>query len=411
MSEAQPLYKITISDKDDNLTYTITDGVVRFKTHVGVNDDSGSFEITLPSVSGNTVLYPALEVSDIIRIWIGWDGNYDIGDPDFMGTTYQITGTLKDGQALKVIRGKSNSDILQRRIKARKVYIGIDAHTIVDELATDLGLGTSEIAADTTDITLTQDSETYADILKKISDYWYSAGSQVQKDYFVDSSFNLVWKARPIRTVGVETLTVGENLFEYTVLKDRTNLKNAIGVYGALTPFNPKDDGITGRKSPINGDSYTHGSGWTAIAGSIAANSTSPKIGSDCTRFSNNTAPYHMEGYLTLPTPINVEGLSGYSVLEFYSRRYGFNGDISLQLWAPDSSNYFATTYNSGSVDDAWSPIRRYALGANNEYNAVTNPTGQWTKNGNASWDNITSIYQPQLTAGASGWNRSEERR
>lgn len=365
---------------------------------MGVNDDIGSFEFYLPSQIGLNYFYNDLAVGDRIKLWLGWDNDYATGNPDFMGKIYQIISQGK----FKLIRGKSNSEILARRIKARTVWTAVEADDIVATVASDLSLG-SDLAVDTTAVTLTEDSETYTDIMRKVSDYWYNAGTQIKKDYYIDTGDaghpygHLIWKSRPIRTTGVETLTYGANIKDYIITTDATNIKNAIGAYGALTPFNPKDTEVNGRKNPVNGDDYTYGGTWTALQGTVATNATAPKIGASCTRINNTVAPHHMECKLELSDPVNVEGLSGYSVLEFYSRRWGFNSPINMQLWAPDDSNYFQASFTAAAVDDTWSSIQRFALGKNNEYNATTNPSGQWTAVGSADWNNLQYFYIPEI--------------
>jgi hypothetical protein len=81
-------------------------------------------------------------------------------------------------------------------------------------------------------------TESYWSILQKVSDYWYDASTKVQKDFCVDTDGELVWKARPWRTVGVETLTL---LHDYKLTQDILASKNSITVYGAANSFLPND--------------------------------------------------------------------------------------------------------------------------------------------------------------------------
>ncbi len=324
-------------------------------------------------------------IGDRVKVWYGWASGDLTGDPDFMGKILQVGG--KSGR-YAILRGKPNGEILSRRIKSRNIWIGAQADDIAANVATDLSLGSSLIATDTTTVTLLEDTETYADILRKLSDYWYSAGTQVKKDYYVTVNNDLFWQSRPYRTSGVETLTYGENFVDYNFVKDGTNIKNALAVYGSLTPFNSQDENVYGRKYPQDGDDWTYGAVWTAVDGTATSGSSSPKVGSTYTHFINTSSPYNIYAYATLPVVVHVEGINGYSVLEFFGRRHD-TGYGYIRLFAPNGSHYFQKDNISFSdSNDVWK-FHRYSLGKTNEYNADSNPNG-WTTFGDPSWDELT---------------------
>lgn len=355
---------------------------------MGMNDDLGYFEFVLPKkLSFSTYAFNDVLIGDRVKVWYGYTETELTGDPDFAGRIKQCGGT--NGQ-FALIRGQPLGEILNRRIKSRYVWNAAEADDIAATVASDLSLGATLIATDTTAVTITQDNETYSDILRKTSDYWYNAGTQVKKDYWVDVNDNLVWQARPYRTSGVSTLTYGEDYETYSYITDGTNIKNALAIYGALTPFNPSDTNVYGRKNPVGGDEWTHDNAfWTAVSGSFAASTASTKIGANYTRLSNASSPYNVESYVTLPSTVHVEGVNGYTALEFWSERNN-TGLGFLRLHAPDSSNYFYVSISWSDSDDVWT-FHRYSLGKNNEYNADTNPTG-WQSTGSPSWEELTEI-------------------
>jgi hypothetical protein len=355
---------------------------------MGFNDDIGYFELVLPKKLGHsTYKYNDVVVGDRVKVWYGYSSSDLTGDPDFMGKILQTGG--RSGQ-YAIIKGKPNSEILSRRIKSRTIWVDTHADDIAATVASDLSLGASLIATNTVYVDITEDTETYADILRKLSDHWYDVSNQVKMDYYVTVNSDLYWQSRPYRTSGVETLTYGEDYIDYSFAKDGTNIKNALAVYGALTPFNSQDESIYGRKYPSDGDGWTYSAVWTGVSGTVASNSTTPKVGSTCTRLQNTSSPYNVYAYVTLPVIVHVEGINGYSVLEFYGRRHD-TGEGYIRLFAPNGSHYFEMDHVSFSdSNDVWK-FHRYSLGKNNEYDADSNPTG-WTSFGEPSWEELSYI-------------------
>lgn len=255
-----------------SLLHTITDAL-SIRVREVLTDAVGTFKFAVATKKNGDYLYNDINVYDTVKIWIDYDS---VGaTPLTVGKIYRISAPLKTKQGyLRLFYGKNQGEILERRVKGRKAWSGTAASTIVTELANDLGLGTSEIEADTTAVTLTTDVDTYFDLLKKLSDYWYDAGNQVKKDFYVDVNNNLVWKSRPLRTTGVETLSVGEEILSYILTHDATQLKNNITVYGKREVYNPSKYGQTakvqnptvhGYTHPSDGDSWTWTSGWQLL--------------------------------------------------------------------------------------------------------------------------------------------------
>ena len=236
----KPVYKIetwTAAVKDYTFSNdTAVSGALNDATEIVtkqvVTDGIGTFSFKLPAVKGKSAEYYDIALNDIVKIWFDYDSIS--GDPLFAGRIYQITGSGKKQNYARVIKGRDYGEILQRRMKPEADWVATGASTIVNQLATELGLGVGEIDADATAETHRIDVdcyEKYFTFLQKVSDYWLNAGTQVKKDFFVDINNNLNWKARPIRTVGVESLPLSK-LINYQVLRDMNEVKNKIYVYG-----------------------------------------------------------------------------------------------------------------------------------------------------------------------------------
>lgn len=228
--------------------YTITDDVI----NVHVNDilnDVGTFHFTLPAMKGTAAegyVYSDIAVNDLAKIFLWYSDESCPGTPYFVGRITKISAPMQvDSGYYRVYQGKSLAEILERRIKPAKQWFATDASDIVTEIANDLGLGVGSIQGDTNDPTFFTDDEPYIDLLRTISDYWVSAGTQIKKDWYVDVDANLVWHVRPIRSSGVETLSIGQNIESYNVLDDVQAVKNYIKVYGAYdkNAYMPLDDG------------------------------------------------------------------------------------------------------------------------------------------------------------------------
>ena len=389
----RPVYKIEIYDSTPTLIHTITSEAVEVRIKETLTQGIGTFSFTVPTVKGvpNPYYYNNVAVNDTVKMWLGYDSVS--GDPLTVGKIYQITAPLSvDSGYLRHFACSNQGEILQRRIKTRKAWEGIGASTIVTELANDLSLTLGEITADATAVTLTTDGETYFDVLSKVSDYWFNAGTQVKKDFFVSWDNKLHWKTRPIRTAGVETLTVGDNLVSYRVLRDVLKVKNKIWVYGHDAPFDPNRAVLNyaGRTFPVGGDEWTYGTGWTATKGTLSSDATAPKVGATDLRCAADGS-FDCQYYRTF-SQMSVEGKEGYSAIQFWGRRSALlSGDHHVRIWCPDNSNYFEWEFADPGVNGVWA-FRIARLGDNNTYDADTNPNGEWVASGSPTWNNMQGL-------------------
>ena len=235
----QPAYIIKVYD-DGNLLHTIIDKaeLIHIKN---VLNGVGSWNFLLP----NTTTYNDITPHDTVKIYVEW-GSVGAADPLIVGRVSKISGSAGEGK-YKLYEGKDLGEILERRFKRENRWISTAASDIVEELADDLGLGKTEIAAETQTLTLVTEKENYYELLRRLSDFWVSSGVQLKKDFYVDIDNNLVWADRPLRDSGVESLTVGSNIDSYSVLSDVLSVKNKMYVYGSASASAamPKDENWT----------------------------------------------------------------------------------------------------------------------------------------------------------------------
>ena len=137
-----PKYTIKFYDASNTLTYTLTNEAISVLTHNGLNEDVGVFSIQLPLTHGLPLVYDYLDIDRnwTVKVWYDYGSVSTVGLPDFMGKVYQAASTITDQGYVRLISGKGNGEILQRRIKSRRVYKAVGAGTIANELATDLGI-------------------------------------------------------------------------------------------------------------------------------------------------------------------------------------------------------------------------------------------------------------------------------
>lgn len=266
----KPVYKIE-TYTGAVLDHTIEKEVISVHVKERVTSAPGIFSFAVPSKkNGDTYYYNDIVVDDKVKIYLGYK-TISASDLVSVGKILNISAPLSTQLGyIRVFTGKNQGEILERRQKT-KYWGAIGASTIVTELANDLSLGTGDIVADATAVTLAAANEPYWRVLQRISDYWFNAGTQIKKDFYVDIDNDLVWKARPIRTSGVEMLTVGDNIISYVVTRDVKSVKNKIYVYGAKTKTYPLTDI----------DSLTNSTtDWAVDAGDNIATSSDRKSGS-----------------------------------------------------------------------------------------------------------------------------------
>lgn len=388
----KPVYKIetwTAAVKD----HTITDELLSLHVKNRVTNAPGLFSFSVPTKkNGDTYYYNDVALDDKVKIWLGYDSVS--GNPDFVGKILNISAPLSVPSGyIRVFTGKDQGEILERRQKT-KHWKAIGASTIVTEIANDLSLTLGEITADATAITLTAINEPYWHVLQRISDYWFNAGTQIKKDFFVSWDNKLHWKTRPIRTVGVETLTVGDNIVSYNVMRDTKAIKNKIRVYGDMIKTYPTDtDGLTDAVAD-----------WAAGAGDSVATNTDRQCGD----FSINISD---AGVGAGATRSNIGVISALypdrDTYKYINFKYKLADDagvpvpyLECSIRAPDLTNsfkwiiYWNTTPRAGPLN-TWLSAQ---LPLGSPYVAA----GKWIKFNAAAWDNIQAINFNVYDAGAS---------
>ena len=377
-----PIYKIEVWEPGaGSALHTITADALNIHTKEVITDDVGIFSFTLPTKHDGGYTYTDIDLFDWTKIWFGYQDSGGLAtDPTFIGRISQISAPFNSETGyVRTFTGKSIGEILKRRLKRQKRWTAIDAHDIVDELANDLGLGLGEIQADATDVTLQVDCETYFDVLRKVSDYWYDAANQVKKDFYVNIDNELVWHTRPLRTAGVETLELGKNILGYNLTRPLDPVKNTFYVYGEQ------------RKEPTDGDLWTEtGGSWTSD-GTLSWQADA-KIGSNSKQS-------------TIPTVTNMYIWQGFGTLNCTGR---FKDDFdTLHMWVKIVDNPNPAGELSICVElSANSVIHKYYYYINSasrptmtqddvwyEFNLPLGPdSGLWNDMGAPSWSNITNI-------------------
>ena len=344
----------------------------------------GTFSFSLPAKVGFTNTYDDIGNNYKVKIYFGYNGVYT---HLFSGKILPLTSNISKDRLVRFFEGKSLSEILERRFKYNKRWQAVDADVIVAELcdASNLNLA-SNITADASHETITVRTESYFDVLKKVSDYWVNAGSRVNRDIWVDKDNVLQWVPRPARTVGVESFTYGNDFIDYNLKYDILGVKNKITVYGAAAAPYPLD------KDALS-DSLTD---WTAINGALALTNAAPygaKAGTYRISVSGNNA---VGMYRTLPKRIHLRDINKLSLWYVHA---AFQPKVIL--YAPDSSNTFAASLPGAT--GAWRFFEG-GLGEVNEYDVDERPSGIWTKTGSPNWWDIEATeFSSTFSAGA--WN------
>jgi hypothetical protein len=382
------------------MLYRLDDEAVSIHTKELLTDGIGTFSFTLPTGKGVTQnLYDNVALYDIAKVWINYDSIS--GDPLTMGPVCQTQASATRGY-MRTFLCKNQGEILTRRFKT-KSYVNVDASTIATELATDLSLGIS-LSGDASDAyheTFFFDHESYFDCLRTASDFWTDSTHIVKKDFYVDVNLNLVWKSRPIRTAGVETLTLGKNINAYTVQRDLTPVKNYLWIYGRLGKIQNDPTGHIiddGRKNPVDGDLWTESvTDWTAVSGTLTAPAFDQVVGTAHIHCAQTAGSPRIVDFYHVNTVASVYGLEGYQTINFWLKFTDTVANQTLKMLAPDSSNYFVLSLPTPTN---WTRCT-YILGQGNEYNVTSNPSGQWTVGAGApDWHNIQGVrfYAEKVT-------------
>ena len=378
-----PHTKIELYDTNNVLWHTLLNEANSGHTNDILTSDVGSFNFSVPCLGGSDSEFKYTDVAEQwkTKIYLTYEDTFAASDLAFVGKIQKISSPLDTGDGyVKVFEGKSQGEILERRQKRNKRWQAEEVDDIIAEIISDLGLGT-DIAVDTTAVTLTARTESYFDLLRKCSDYWASAGVQVKKDFYVNTSDALVWKTRPLRTANVETFSIDDNFGSYRVTRDVLPVKNYITVYGAANSYYPEDRDVWTEDDDTN---------WTEMTGTLVHN--------EAVTIKVDTYSVKCIGVGVPPTAIfnlahdrvTIRDVSDISFWH-YNPPLGITANSTIKIYAPDNANYFELQTALAAGASAWH-FEQFSLGPSNEYDAVLNPNGTWTVNGNANWWDMQGI-------------------
>lgn len=371
-----PVYKIE-TYTGAVLDHTITNEIRNIQFKETLTDAIGSFSFTVPTKKNGGYYYDDIALHDKVKIYLGYDSVP--ANPNFIGRVTTISGPLSMQQGyIRIVSGFSQGEILLRRQKTNKHWNSTGASTIATDIANDLSLGTGDIDAEVIQEDIEVDTETYFNLLQRMSDYWNDATHQVKYDFYVDTDNDLVWKARPIRTAGVETLTVGKNLLHYNVTRDVNSVKNNINIYGKAKKLNPTD-----------GDSWTEATTNWVSDGTLSADATDYTTGTKSVQTTRAATSTYMRRSITSDSLLYPKDPQ---FIHFWLKvkHTVCNASYTVHLYAPDSSNYFVRTY--------WRV-------PNDEWVEYQIPTGKQSKDfttgaGSPDWSDIQAIHFYSACAG-----------
>lgn len=366
-----PTWQIKVYNTLDVLTHTITTDILNASFTDEFTTGVGSFSFTVPALAGRTNTYDDIGNFFKVEIYPGYAGSY----------THLFTGRITDmstqanNEPTRTFIGKGLGEILERHLAKNKRWLDVDASVIAADLADDLGFtgATADIDTDTNDETITAASETYFDVLRKVSDYWYDASHQVKKDFGVDKDGVFFWKARPIRTSGVETIS---SILNYDLKLSTIASKNNIQVLGAASA-----------PVPVDYDAWTDSLDyWTAATGELSLFDTSPKEGSYWVKNTCDEYDLQLDFMLTFPRTINTRTINKLSFWLTHDTPYADTAE--MKIYAPDSDNYFLYQLNKNPETKFY----EITLGDSNVYDVTNNPTGELVAEGTPDFWNMKAV-------------------
>ncbi len=198
--------------------------------------------------------------------------------------------------------------------------------------------------------------------------------AQFSKDFLVNTDGHLHWKSRPWRTAGVETLTVGDNILSYELLKGPVEkVFNSITVKGvAEAPY------------PRNHDDWTDAlDNWTASSGTLALNADC-KYGDYSIECDSPAGSAIAEFKRTLP----VWTIRDTNKLRYWVKHEVAAASSVVRILCPDTSNYYETGQSTGV---AWA-FQDFNIGPEYVYHVDHNPDGIWTATSSPNWWDMQGI-------------------
>ena len=396
--------EIKVYDTSEALIYTLIKGNIVSCSVSTVTCGVGNFTFTLVGMVGHNYVFNDIGCNYRVKIYMGYDV-LGAGDIQLEGKIQKITNDVSANGVLRTFEGKDLGEVLERRHKTNKRYQDIHASTITyDMAANDLGLGT-DIEADTTHETITYRTEQYLEAFKRTSDFWFDGATRVQKDFWVNEGDALhpdghfFWYARPIRTVGVETLVYGEDITNYSLTYDILPTKNKITVYGANTSFLPNDKDFWTE----DGDDFTDN--WSASSGTLSLDDgylvpVEGTYGILCQHADTVGPPYvqHVHFQRTLPS-LNVRDINNVSFYYYPGTTGPVYTTQRVRIYAPDAANSYYFDLTGAAM--SWHYFSK-PLGPGSEYDAVENPTG-WQVTGSPNWWSLEVIEWQGDASTASG--------
>jgi hypothetical protein len=368
------------------LDYTITTDATSIYFKDSINDSVGHFKICIDKPAS----YTGIALFDKVKIYLS---SFSLPvAPQFVGRIDRITTVLNDDGWQLEISGMGQGEVLTRLIKRFWRYTTVDAGVVAAEYATDCGLGTGDITADTNDVTFDVASKTYLELLQQIGDYWISAGTQLKKDFHVDVDNDLVWKTRPLRA-GTQTLTVGSNILSYQVIRSLEQTRNKIFVLGGFDK--PKAGTIAAAhvytmKVPEDENWTESLTNWTFTTGTGSLDHTvkTPTEGAECIMvgsaqpggvgtndicdFKRTLKPdfYWVNG-------IKETSDNSYAKLYFDAATDGLFTIAKVYALAHDTSNFYEWNINIDVTPTNWEP------------NTITFNDGSEGVTGSPNWEKI----------------------
>lgn len=391
----KPIYKIE-TYTGATLDNTITDKCKSLRVKSALTDQPGTFHFELPGMDGLTKCYDDIALFDIVKIYLGYDSVPT--SPLFVGRIENI-GSQWSPEYTRVFTGRDQSEVTSRLIRHQYNTGGNTAHSQVDKWAGDCGLGTTQVDADATAVTILSNQSKYDALMREISDY----AATISKDWYVDISNNLVWKARPIRTSGVSTLTVGSNIKSYSLTRNINEVYNTFYVFGASEP---SVDGTSAcshsqyTKSPTDiptdHDSYTDAlTNWTVGSrsgnGILILDATVPHVGTNRIMGSVAIDLCIANEYIWITRTFNrimIKDSARLEWVDFWRQSQAHTITLMYIDLYTDATNWFRYTFDVADYTPENANTHKYImLGPAYEASAGNE---KWIRYGDPDWYNIT---------------------
>jgi len=373
---------------------------------LSVADAIESLEITLPILSRglagakfklpnfNQQYTGKVKEHDVTLIWLYRTG--DTAKKVFGGRVSKVSyeGTAGAPEYYIYVECMDHGDEMQVPPSLlQKVYTGTNGKTIIKDAValcsylSNYGVDRSNAIASTHSYVF--DEKTPWNVIRDVADACQTSSGAVGFDGYVDPAGNLWIFARGANN---STVDLTDKIIRYKIEYDTYRVKNKIKVYGKAGQIGVPGD--SGRCEPSDMDSWTVDSldNWILDIGAAKyVSMTIKKVGATSLQCNTQTdSPYEVKFHRNLSS-ICLFGKGAYQTLNFFIMIYwGPAGTKTVQLYAPDSSNYFYATMNVTTYNN-WA-FNQFELGPNQEYDEVKNPSGPWHKVGSPSWANITAI-------------------